>query len=39
MARIRAPLHAETSGLVYGFVGVLAFSLTLPATCTTVAES
>jgi len=38
MARIRVPLHPETAGLVYGFIGVLAFSLTLPATRTAVAE-
>lgn len=38
MARVRAPLQPETAGLVYGFIGVLGFSLTLPATRIAVAE-
>jgi len=38
MAFIRQPQSAETAGLVYGFLGVLGFSLTLPATRIAVAE-
>ena len=32
------PIESETLGLVYGFLGVLGFSLTLPATRAAVAD-
>lgn len=37
-SNLSAPIDAETLGLAYGFLGVLVFSLTLPATRLAVAE-